>query len=61
MGDCLQFERDPDLAAVIREGLRKARRDRNGRDLTLADELADLQRRMSAVEAELRGRSLEAA
>lgn len=59
MGDGLQYERDPALEAEIRAGIAKHNRERNARDVSLADELADLQARMAAVEAELRGRGAE--
>ena len=57
MGDCLQYERDPELAARIRAGIRAAKLARNERDVTLADRLDERADELHDMAAELRGRS----
>lgn len=57
MSEFLTFERDPDLAAVIRDAIQQHRRDRNERDVALADRLDARADELHDMAAELRGRT----
>ena len=57
--DGLPYERDAELADVIREAIAAHRRDRNERDVVLADRLEDRANELHDRAAELRGRNGE--
>ena len=55
--DGLPYERDAELADVIREAIAAHKRDRNERDVVLADRLDAHANRIHDMAAELRGRN----